>query len=353
MIKIFEKYKSHPFAKYFLILFIIILIYTAYGIYIWSRTESTDNAYIETDISNVSSEISGVIKTVLISDNMRVKAGDLIAEIDDRDYKARLASIEASISESMKNIEIIDQKILIAQTTLQQSQETLNFASTNLEISSTDYQRTKNLNKENFASNKVFDESKIVFAKAKNDYNQAKLSLQIAEQNLSLLSLQKSAEQDNLKGLLQNKNVVARSLINTKIVAPVDGILANSSLQVGNFISSGRVLFFIIQDDKMYVKANFKETQIGKFRPKGKVKLKFDSLPKTVIYGRISSISPATGAKFSLIPPDNATGNFTKIVQRVPVLINFELPKNINGNIVPGMSVVVSVRTDQQDSKSD
>ncbi len=173
--------------------------------------------------------------------------------------------------------------------------------------------------------------------------------MQIAQQNLLLLALQKTAEEEKLKGLLQDKNIVARSLVNTKIIAPVNGIIANSSLQVGNFVSPGRVLFFVVQDERIYVKANFKETQIARFQLGQKVKLQFDSLAKKVIYGRIRNISPATGSKFSLIPTDNATGNFTKIVQRVSVLIDFEIPKNgtSNFNLMPGMSVIVSVRTDK------
>ncbi|WP_375330854.1 HlyD family secretion protein [Candidatus Tisiphia endosymbiont of Oplodontha viridula] len=345
MLKIFEQYKSHPFAKYFLILFGVIVVYLAYHIYIWSHTESTDNAYIEADISSVSSEISGVIKNVFISDNMRVKKGDLIAEIDDQDYKSRLASLEASIKASIKNIEIIEQKTLIAQISLELCQEVVDSASTNLEINSVDYIRTQELNKEKFASKKTLDESKMSFTKAKTDYNQAKLNLQIAQQNLLLLALQKTAEEEKMKGLLEDKNIVARSLVNTQIIAPVDGIVANSSLQVGNFINLGRVLFFVVQDEQMYVKANFKETQIAKLQPKQKVKLQFDSLPKKIIYGRIRNISPATGSKFSLIPTDNATGNFTKIVQRIPVLIDFETPKDITSNLIPGMSAIVSVRT--------
>lgn len=235
MFKVLEKYKSYPFSKYLLVLFSAIVVYLAYNIYIWSHTESTDNAYIEADISSVSSEINGVIKNVFISNNMRVKRGDLIAEIDDHDYRSRLASLEASINASIKNIEIIEQKALIAQFNLQQSREAVDFASTNLEINSIDYTRTQELNKENFSSNKTLDVSKMSFTKAKTDYNQAKLNLQIAQQNLLLLALQKTAEEEKLKGLLQDKNIVARSLVNTKITAPVNGIIANSSLQVGYY----------------------------------------------------------------------------------------------------------------------
>lgn len=353
MFKLYEKYKTHPYYKYSLILAAILIIYLIYRIYIWAYTESTDNAYIDADISNVSSEVSGVIVNVHVLDNTKVKEGDLIAEIDDRDYKARFNSIEASINASISNIKIIKQKILIGQMNLSQSKEILAFAGTNFETNTTDYKRTVKLSQENFASKKILDNSKVSFTKAKTDYNQAKLNLQIAEKNLQLLDIEKTAEEEKLKGLLEDKKIIARSLVNTKIISPVNGVLANTSLQVGNFISPGRVLFFVIQD-KMYVRANFKETQIAKFASGQKVKLQFDSMPNKVIYGRIRNLSPATGSKFSLIPPDNATGNFTKIVQRVPVLIDFDIPEGINSaNLVPGMSVVVSVRTDQKIKKYD
>lgn len=345
MFKLYAKYKSHPYFQYSLIFSGILVIYLIYRMYVWASTESTDNAYIDSDISNVSSEVSGVIVNVRMVDNMSVKKGDIIAEINDQDYKSRLASIEASINTAIKSIEVINQKILIGEISLKQSREAVNFAGTNFAVNTKDYKRTIELNKEKFASNKILDNSQVSFTKAKTDYNQAQLNLQMAEQNLYLLSLQKAVEEEKLKGLLQDKNVVARSVANTKLIAPVNGTLANSSLQIGNFINPGRILFFIVQD-KMYVRANFKETQITKFSPGQKVKLQFDSLPKQIIYGRIRNIAPATGSKFSLIPTDNATGNFTKIVQRIPVLIDFELPENMkNRKLVPGMSVVVSVRT--------
>ncbi len=173
---------------------------------------------------------------------------------------------------------------------------------------------------------------------------QAQLDLDISKQNLQLLELEKAAEQEKLKELTENKKVTLRNLQNTKLIAMVPGIFGNSSLEVGNYIVPGRALFSIVQDNTMYIQANFKETQIKKFKSGMKVKIEFDALPKKIIYGKIRNIAPATGSKFSLIPPDNATGNFTKIVQRVPVLIDFESP---NANLVPGMSAIVSIRTDQ------
>ena len=350
MLKLFEKYKSHPLAKYFVALFIVLFVYLSYRAVVWFNTESTDNAYIDTDISSVSSEISGVIKSVYILENFKVKQGDLIAEIDDSDFKANLASIESSIKESAKNIEIIEQRTLIAKISLEQSKEKLSYAKTNLEIITVDYARIKALNKDNYASNKTFDQAKILFAQASTDHKNAELDLQIAERNLRLLGLEKSAEEHRFNKLNEDQKILARSLVNTKIVAPISGILGNSrsSLQVGNYISPGRILFSVVQDKNLYVKANFKETQVAKFKIGDKVKLKFDSLPKLAVYGRIRSLSPGTGSTFSLMPTDNSVGNFTKIVQRVPVIIDFDYPEEAKDLLVAGMSVEVSVRTDQK-----
>ncbi|AFC72099.1 multidrug resistance protein A [Rickettsia rhipicephali str. 3-7-female6-CWPP] len=315
-----------------------------YRIYVWANTQSTDNAYIDADISNVSAEVSGVLTKLFVTDNTKVNKGDLIGEIDDRDYKAKLAALEASIEACIKNIEIIEQKISIGQISLEQAAEKLKLNKISFDIVATDFIRVQELNKAKCASSKTLDDSKNAYQKAKTDYKQAQLDFDISKQHLQLLELEKAAEQEKLKELTENKKVTLRSLQNTKLIAMVPGILGNSSLEVGNYIVPGRALFSIVQDNTMYIQANFKETQIQKFKSGMKVKIEFDALPKKVIYGKIRNIAPATGSKFSLIPPDHATGNFTKSVQRVPVLIDFESP---NANLVPGMSAIVSIRTDQ------
>jgi len=339
------KYKHHPFAKYVLVIALVIFIYLGYRVYVWANTQSTDNAYIDADISNVSAEVSGVLTNLSVTNNTKVSKGDLIAEIDDRDYKAKLAALEASIEVCIKNIEIIDQKISIGRISLEQAAEKLKLTKISFDIASTDFTRVQELNKAKFASSKTLDDSRNNYQKAKTDYKQSQLDLDISKQNLTLLDLEKSAEKENLKELTENKKITSRSLQNTKLTAMVSGIFSNSSLEVGNYVVPGRALFSIVQDNTMYIQANFKETQIKRFKPGMKVKIEFDALPKKVIYGNIRNIAPATGSKFSLIPPDNATGNFTKIVQRVPVLIDFESP---NANLVPGMSAIVSIRTDQK-----
>jgi len=340
-----QKYKTHKYFKHFLVSASLLLIYFAYKIYIWSHTQSTDNAYLDADVSLVACEINGVVKNVLIKDNQKVSCGDIIAEINDEDFQSNLAKAEADMSAATHAIEVIDQQILIEQINLEKNKELQALTKSSLDITETDYKRSSELSRDNYMSKKLLDNARITYEKARSEYSQRTLDVQVNEQNLLSNSKQKLAKQSTLESLVQAKNLATRALENTKVRAPVDGMLANSSLKVGNYVRSGVVLFAVVPHT-LYVKANFKETQVAKFKGGMTAELKFDSAPKVRVIGKIRNISPATGSKFSLLPPDNATGNFTKVVQRVPVLIDFELPAGFDGNLMPGMSTLVDIRTD-------
>lgn len=341
-----DKYKNHPAAKYIKYVAILFIIFISYEIYVWANTQSTDNAYIESDISNVSCEISGVVKNVLVTNNVEVKQGDLIAELNEDNFKAEYIKVCADVNSGIQKVKIAEQEMLVGQINLEKAKEGLRLSQTNFDLSTIDYQRIVELNKDKFASQKLLDEGKNKFENAKSEYKQAQLNLEESEHNLVSLREKKFLTEAELQSLKQAKYLAERDLNNTKIKAPISGRIANNNLKVGNYVRPGVLLFSIVPDN-CYVKANFKETQVEKFKEGMKVLLKFDSLPNLKIPGNIRNISPATGAKFSLIPPDNSTGNFTKIVQRVPILIDFEVPKIPNLNLVPGMSVVVSIRTDK------
>ncbi len=340
-----RKCTASRYTKYYLMLLVILLLYATPKIYFWSFTQSTDNAYVESDISIISPEVSGIITHVFVTNNQKLIAGDIIAKINDKDYKANIAIIESSINSSLYNTRIIAEKIIIAKLNLEQSMANLEFSAKSLEIAKREYARTKDLYKEKFSSKKIFDDASVALDKSANSYIQTNLVAEIAKRNLGLLEIEKLAEEEKLRSLMENKKISERSLANTEIKAIVSGTLSNSNLQVGNFARASVPLFSIVQD-KLYIKANFKETQISKISPKFKVEISFDTLANQKFTGTVRNISPATGSKFSLIQPDNATGNFTKIVQRVPVLIDFELPKDVN--LIAGMSAKVSIRTDQK-----
>ena len=338
--------QDKTYRKYIVVLLTIVLSYLSLALYRWSNTQSTDNAYLKADLANVSIEISGVIKEVLVDSNKVVKQGEVIALLDDHDLKANLLKAEASLLASSKNIEVIDQRIILEKINQQKNQEALELAKTTFDLTTTDFKRVTRLSKDKFTSQKLLDDASINLEKSKSDYNQKMLSLNTNQQTIALLNLEKESETANWQVLEQSKVLAQRNWENTVIRSPIDGKMANSNLQVGNYVRPGSILFSVVPNI-MYIDANFKETQIYKFRPGMIAWLKFDSLPNVNIEGRIRNISPATGATFSLIPPDNATGNFTKIVQRVPVRIDFTTPELDNFNLAPGMSVKVNIRTDQ------
>lgn len=338
-----DKINSHPLAKYFRPLALVLLIYIAYKVYLWSITQTTDNAYVEADISYVGAEVEGQVKNLVIKDNTLVKKNDIIAELDDESYRAKQSKTNAEVASSEAAIMITEQKILLEQITYNKAKSSLELAKINYEVAKDDYKRTEELSRENFSSKKILDASKVAFEKAKNEYTQAQLALSASEHNLELLTAQKIADGARLKVNEQEKILADRNLSKTRLLSPIDGIVTNNSVKVGNYIRPGSLIFAVVPVHSFYIKANFKETQIKKFKPGMKVEITFDAAPGVKVTGSIRNISPATGSKFSLLPPDNATGNFTKIVQRVPVLIDFDVPESVI--IVPGMSAIVSVRT--------
>lgn len=344
------KLKSHRYFVHGAIVAGLVLCFFIYELYVWINTQTTDNAYIEADISNVSPEVNGIICEILVEENSKVQKGQIIAKINEADYRAASEKAISTLETAKRDIEIIEQNIKLAQIDQTKSKEAFDFADANFKLTKADYERTEKLSKDNFASKQKLDSSEIAFEKAKNEFAQAQLNMQTNEEKLSLLEIQRLSAISRYNTIKQETVLTQRALDNTTLRAPIDGTLGNSSLKIGNYVRAGMVLFAVVPD-KLYVKANFKETQISKFAPGMKVDISFDSEPDAKITGCIRNVSPATGAKFSLLPPANATGNFTKIVQRVPVTIDFEIPENLLGKLTPGMSTIVKIRTDKESPK--
>lgn len=340
------KFKSHRYFNQILIIAGLALCFLIYKVYIWINTESTDNAYIEADISHISSEVNGVIHQVLVEENNRVTKDQVIAKIKDDDYQALVDKAESMLEGAQRNIQSIEQNIKLAGIDKVKALEAFDFAQINFDLTQADYDRTKMLSKDNYASQQKLDNTEIAFKKAKNELSQAKLNMQTAETKLELMEIERLAAIAKYETAKQEAFLAHRNLNNTIIRSPINGIIGNSSIKMGNYIRAGVILFSVVPE-KLYLKANFKETQVANFKPGMKATMTFDSENGRTITGQIRNISPATGSKFSLLPPANATGNFTKIVQRLPVTIDFEIPAELVGRLAPGMSAIVSIRTDK------
>ncbi len=337
ILKKFQKNRKLAYLSAAIFLFII------YKIYVWIYTESTDNAYIESDISTVSGQVSGNVSEVLCVDNKEVKAGDVLARIDNTPHKAALEIAIAKRKSGEYALASVEQKIELENNNLKKAEELVEFSKTNLELSLADYERELALHKDKYSSQKSLDESKSALEKSKFDLSQSLISLEISKKNLEVLQTQKSMNLLDLEVLKQNQITSEDDLKNTVIVSPIDGVIASNGIRSGNYVRPGTPLVSIVPR-QVYIKANFKETQILHMHKDQDVEFTVDAIKGRKFYGKIRGIYPATGSKFSLIPSDNATGNFTKIVQRIPVIIDFDNGQEGANMIRTGMSVTVNVK---------
>lgn len=284
--------------------------------------QSTDDAYVETTTVSVAPKVSGQIVEVLITDNQRVNEGDLVARIDDTDYKIKVDQMTAQYERALLN--------------QQNAKANLNAANTNIEVAKKDLERYKNLYEAGAVSKQTLDA-----AQAK--YDSTKAQQVTAEQSIFSQDNSKVADAD-LKVLKAQKDQAEVNLSYTNIYAPQSGTVASRRVEKGMYVQVGTPLFTIVPDD-IWIVANYKENQLRHMKPGQSVDIKVDTYPNKVFKGKVDSIQRSSGAKSSLFPPENAVGSFVKIVQRVPVKIIFtEEIDPEQYNIVPGMSVVPKVK---------
>jgi membrane fusion protein, multidrug efflux system len=308
-------------------------------------TVSTDDAYVEAYNTTIAAKVSGYVAKVLVTDNTRVRAGDVIATIDDGDYRLAADSAREKVATQESTIVRIGHQIDAQQAAVEQAKAQL--ASTqasakrwDLELSRQNFLATKD-----YASRQTLEQTQASRDQAAAAVQSAQAALESATATVAVLKGQQQEATDTLAELKTALAKAERDLSFTVIRAPIDGVIGNRAVQVGDYLQPGQRLASLVPLDRVYVDANFKETQLSQLRPGQAVSIAVDALPEHDIGGTIESISPASGAVFSLLPPDNATGNFTKIVQRLPVRIHVPDAVAGQGLLRPGMSVVVSVNT--------
>lgn len=344
-----EELKSQARSSKFILLLVflaLIGIYALYVIYIWSYTQTTDNAYADSNISKISAQISGVLDEILVEENNFVTKGQVIAKINDEIFQAHFKKAQGAVDAAKKECESVTQRIVLNKIKQQKLEEIHKLALESFRIHQADLKRTKELSRDSYTSKQYLDSVQIAFDKSQSNLVQTEFDIQLNIENLKLLEIKSQAATSQYEITVAERALAKNNLDKTEVRSPINGMLADSSLRVGNYASAGRALFLVVPTNKLFVKANYKETQVAKFKPGMKAALTFDAYGSTKITGTIQSISPATGAKYSLIPPENATGNFTKVVQRVIVKINFDTPNNLQNKILPGMSCLVKIRTD-------
>jgi membrane fusion protein (multidrug efflux system) len=305
--------------------------------------ETTDDAYVGGDITVIAPKVSGFVQQVVVTDNQAVKAGDLLVKIDDRDYRAALAKAEAAVEAQRATIANLD-----ATRDLQLSiidQERAGVAASDAEVTRAhdDQVRFKDLSSHAAASVQVFQKADADYKESLAQQQRSRATLEAARRQLTVIDTQKRQTEAALAEAIAGAELARLNLGYTELRAPIDGVVGNRSARTGAYASIGSQLISLIPAQGLWVDANFKEDQIAKARPGLRAMIKADVLQGQVFYGHVESLAPATGAEFSVLPAENATGNFTKIVQRVPVRIRLDGDAGRLGRLRPGLSVTADV----------
>jgi membrane fusion protein, multidrug efflux system len=327
----------------------------SYGYRWWTVgrfVESTDDAYVGAHNTTLAAKVAGYVATISVEDNTRVHAGDVIATIDDGDFVLAANSARDKVATQQATVDRIGQQIIAQQAAVDQAKAQLVSAQAGATRAKLELDRQQSLAQRDFASRQTLEQAQSNRDQAVAGVQSGHAALDAAAANVDVLKAQQQEAARTMEELRTALAKAERDLSFTVIRAPVDGVIGNRAVQIGDYVQTGQRLASLVPLDEVYVDANFKETQLAHLRPGQKVEISVDALPDQAIEGTVASVAPASGAVFSLLPPDNATGNFTKIVQRLPVRIKVPAVVAAQGELRPGMSVVVSVNTKANDAVS-
>lgn len=319
-----------------------------YGLFWWTELrfiESTDDAYVGGEITPLAAKVAGFIEAVGVIDNQPVKAGDLLVKLDDRDYRAQLARAQANVEAQQATLANLEASYRVQQAVIAQAAAEIAAAAAELNRTGHDLDRYRILSRDRAASLERFQSAEADHEKARAAESKARAAHDAAEHQLEVIDTQKRQARAALKQATADEDIAQLNLGYTEIRSPIDGVVGNRSARVGAYATVGGQLLTVVPARGLWIDANFKESQLVRMRDGQPVEITADALPGEPFRGRVMSLAPATGAQFSVIPPENATGNFTKIVQRVPVRIRLADDADGVGRLRPGLSVIVRVDT--------
>jgi membrane fusion protein (multidrug efflux system) len=290
---------------------------------------STDDAFIDGDIYTVAAKVNGTVKAVLVDSNQAVKKGDLLVEIDPADYHVRLHEASATVGAERAKLSEAETKIAGAKANLELQRA-------NLKLAELEKTRSENLFQKEAIPRDRYD-------RAMTGYEVAVAQVKTAEEQLRTAESQKLTQASTIKQKEASASLAELNVGYTKLYAPADGYVTKKNVEPGNQIQAGQPLMAIVSLENQYIVANYKETEMGSIKPGQEVEIKVDSYPGKVFKGKVDSIMAGTGVSFSLFPAENATGNYVKVVQRIPVKIVFQEGADKDHVLRVGMSVVPTV----------
>ena len=307
--------------------------------------QTTNDAYVRAELTRLSSRVAGEVLTVAAKDFQRVKAGDLLVQIDPADYQAQVAQAEAGVGGAQAALDNLSNQVELQYATIAQAEAQLVSAAAQEVEARQEQERQQSLSQTESGTRQKLEQATAAYARAQADVRASRAVIAAQRHQLEVLSGTKKQRAADLEGAKATLAAAKLRLGYTKIVAPFDGVTGERQVQPGDYVNIGSNLINVVPLPNVYVMANYKETQLTRVKPGQPVDITVDSFPNEKLHGRVERISPASGSQFALLPPDNATGNFTKVVQRIPVRIQLDNNQPLLERLLPGMSVVTNINT--------
>jgi membrane fusion protein (multidrug efflux system) len=305
--------------------------------------ESTDDAYVGGEVTVIAPKVAGLIALVPVGDNQAVRKGDLLVRLDDRDYRAALDKARAAVAAREASLANLDAESRLQQSVIAQALSEVTASDAEVDRAQFDATRYRQLAADRFASAQRFQQADADHKKARAAADKARAAVEAARDRLAVIDTKKDEMRAALAQALADRSLAELNLGYTELRAPFDGVIGNRAARAGSYATIGAHLLSVVPATGLWIDANFKESQLAAMRPGMPVSVTADVLPGESFAGHVVSLAPATGAQFSVLPPENATGNFTKIVQRVPVRIALDEGGAVLGRLRPGLSVWVEV----------
>ena len=310
--------------------------------YAHSGSETTDNAYVHSDVTSLAPKVGGYVTAVEVEDNQTVRTGDVLFRIDDRDYRARLAQAVANVEAAGARLTNVDADIELQHAMVRQAEAQKRSTVAEMDLATKTSDRRRELIRTDAISQAALDEADAALSRAEAGVAAASATVDAQQQRIAVLASQREAAVAAVAQAKAARDLAQIDLDNTVVHAPVDGVIGNRQVRLGRLVTPGASLLDIVPVNDVWVVANFKETQIEHIQPGQHVRIAIDGYPNQTFAGVVDSFAPGSGSAFSLLPTDNATGNFIRVVQRVPIKIRF-VGSPLAGRLVPGLSARVEV----------
>lgn len=320
--------------------------YYAFNFITYGRfIESTDDAYVKADTAAIAARVNGYVAKVQVGDNQTVAAGDVLVTIDDADFRARVEQAQAVTAARQAVLDSLATKLTLESKLIDAAQARLDSAIADQKRAAADLTRARELRASGSGSKQALDQAQADASKADAAVASAEAALAAEREQLAVLEATRAQSQADVDAAKAAEKLATLDLEHTLIRAPFAGVVGAKTVQDGQYVRAGAQLMAVVKLPDVYVVANFKETQAGEMRRGQEAMISVDAFPDLELKGTIDSFAPATGSEFSLLPPENATGNFTKIVQRLPVKVRVTGDAAALALLRPGMSVTVAVDT--------